>query len=523
MLLLDEPSASLDPRQRERLWEFIGALGTTVVFSTHDVGEAERFADRVLVLADGELLFTGTPDELVGDRASRLRGARSSASSTSGVTRRVRWLLLKDLQILRRSPLLVALLVIYPIVIAVLFGFALSGGPEKPRVAFANLVPPGESEFSVGGRDARRRRLRRPAVRVDRPDRVDTREEAIEKVRSGEALGALVLPEDATERLRATLGLGGGEPPTVEVYYNAEDPVKRRFVEATIESRLAEANAALSEVVLREAAGYIDVIVRGGEIPLPLVGAVQILGLERSRAIIDSVAAGLPEDSPDRAALEQVSRFAAPGGREPRRLAADPGHDRLARAGRADDRRGRAGRRSTRSPSALAVTVSLMFVTLLLAAGLLALEREEQAFGRLVRGLVSRTALLTEKVVLSAALRVRRHAADAVRAGRLRRARLEPRAGLAGRAGGRRARLRGDGRGDRRPGARGARRDAAGDPARAADRLPRARARRAAWRPRSTTRSTSSRRCSRSSRRCARSTARSTAASCWCRSCTCWR
>jgi ABC-2 type transport system ATP-binding protein len=67
VLLLDEPSAALDPRQRERLWEFIGALGTTVVFSTHDVGEAERFADRVLVLADGELLFTGTPDELVGD------------------------------------------------------------------------------------------------------------------------------------------------------------------------------------------------------------------------------------------------------------------------------------------------------------------------------------------------------------------------------------------------------------------------------------------------------------------------
>ncbi|HEX5780376.1 MAG TPA: ABC transporter ATP-binding protein [Solirubrobacteraceae bacterium] len=68
VLLLDEPSAALDPRQRERLWEFIGALGTTsVVFSTHDVGEAERFADRVVVLADGELLFTGAPDELVGD------------------------------------------------------------------------------------------------------------------------------------------------------------------------------------------------------------------------------------------------------------------------------------------------------------------------------------------------------------------------------------------------------------------------------------------------------------------------
>ncbi len=66
VVLLDEPSAALDPRQRERLWEFIGGLGTTVVFSTHDIGEAERFADRVLVLADGELLFTGAPDELVG-------------------------------------------------------------------------------------------------------------------------------------------------------------------------------------------------------------------------------------------------------------------------------------------------------------------------------------------------------------------------------------------------------------------------------------------------------------------------
>jgi ABC-2 type transport system ATP-binding protein len=67
VLLLDEPSTGLDPRQRERLWEFVLALartGTTVVYSTHNVAEAERYADRLLVLADGELLFTGTPAEL---------------------------------------------------------------------------------------------------------------------------------------------------------------------------------------------------------------------------------------------------------------------------------------------------------------------------------------------------------------------------------------------------------------------------------------------------------------------------
>jgi ABC-2 type transport system ATP-binding protein len=64
VLLLDEPSAALDPRQRQRLWKFISGLadhGTGVVFATHDIAEAERHAQRVLVLADGELLFTGTP------------------------------------------------------------------------------------------------------------------------------------------------------------------------------------------------------------------------------------------------------------------------------------------------------------------------------------------------------------------------------------------------------------------------------------------------------------------------------
>jgi ABC-2 type transport system ATP-binding protein len=66
-ILLDEPSASLDPSQRERLWEFVGDLakrGTSVVFSTHIVAEAERCAGRVLVLERGRLLFDGAPVEL---------------------------------------------------------------------------------------------------------------------------------------------------------------------------------------------------------------------------------------------------------------------------------------------------------------------------------------------------------------------------------------------------------------------------------------------------------------------------
>ena len=78
VLLLDEPSAALDPRQRERVWEFVLRLageGTTVVYSTHNVQEAERYANQVLVVADGERLFAGSPKELeqaVGTEAGDL-------------------------------------------------------------------------------------------------------------------------------------------------------------------------------------------------------------------------------------------------------------------------------------------------------------------------------------------------------------------------------------------------------------------------------------------------------------------
>ena len=68
VLALDEPSASLDPGQRERLWSFISGLargGTTVIFSTHNVAEAQRHAHRVIVLADGRLLFDDSPAALL--------------------------------------------------------------------------------------------------------------------------------------------------------------------------------------------------------------------------------------------------------------------------------------------------------------------------------------------------------------------------------------------------------------------------------------------------------------------------
>jgi ABC-2 type transport system ATP-binding protein len=68
VLALDEPSAALDPAQRERLWGFIAGLARAeraVLFSTHNVAEAQRYAGRVIVLADGRMLFDGAPTALL--------------------------------------------------------------------------------------------------------------------------------------------------------------------------------------------------------------------------------------------------------------------------------------------------------------------------------------------------------------------------------------------------------------------------------------------------------------------------
>jgi hypothetical protein len=312
----------------------------------------------------------------------------------------MRWLLLKDLQILRRSPLLVALLVLYPLVVALLVGAALSSGPSKPKVAFANLVPTDQAKIDLGGQRLDATLYASKLFDAVDPIRVNSREEAIAKVKSGEALGALVVPPDVIKRLQGSLVLAGGDPPTVEVYYSAENPLKRRYVQATIDATLADANKALSDEIFKQAAKYLNLIVVGGSLSLPIVGDVNVLGLRKAQAIIDAAMAGLPANSSARVALQQVSRFA--------RLAADNldvSRPILASIGNPV----RVKETSIAGSSAdldvfgveVAVVISLMFVTLLLAAGMLALEREEHAFGRLVRGLVSRSGLLVEKIGLA--------------------------------------------------------------------------------------------------------------------------
>jgi ABC-2 type transport system ATP-binding protein len=70
VLLLDEPTAALDPEQRRRLWDRVTALreaGGGIIFATQNLDEIERHADRVAALRDGRLVFDGPAEEY--DRA----------------------------------------------------------------------------------------------------------------------------------------------------------------------------------------------------------------------------------------------------------------------------------------------------------------------------------------------------------------------------------------------------------------------------------------------------------------------
>lgn len=311
----------------------------------------------------------------------------------------MRWLLLKDLQILRRSPLLLGLLVAYAVVIGLPVGYGISAPPSKPKVAFYNGAT--KTNVDLGGRKVDASQYADELFKDVDPIRVTSREEAIQKVKDGEALGALVVPSDIADQLTNATRLPGiSEPPTLEVYYNADNPLKRRYVEQTIKARLADANLALSGEVTKVAADALKILLDGGPFTLP-TGRVDVLGLKRAKTALTAAQAGLAQDDPQRAAIQQVIDFAD--------IAitsldfANPVLGAIAAPIKVETTEVAGGSGSLEGFAvAAAATIALMFVAVLLGAGMLALEREEFAFGRLVRGLVRPIVLLTEKVVLGA-------------------------------------------------------------------------------------------------------------------------
>jgi ABC-2 type transport system permease protein len=315
----------------------------------------------------------------------------------------VRWLFVKDLQILRRSPFLVGLLVIYPIALALMIGFALSSPPGKPKVAFYSEVAPGTGRIRFGSQQINVSSYASQLFQSIEPIKVHSRAEAIAKVRGGQAQAALIVPSDIVSQIQSLVTTGVGSP-TVELILNSRNPLERQLAQQAISSRLDQVEQAVSKQVLRIAITDLQQVLGGGTINFAGQN-FRLLGLRVSRSIVEGATAAVPPSSPLRRALRSVVAFA--------NLA-------IAGLGLASPVLGSIGTpltvdqtqlagRTTPTDAyavAIAVIVSLMMLTLLLAAGMLALERSENAYSRLVRGLVTPGRLLWEKIALSAACAV---------------------------------------------------------------------------------------------------------------------
>jgi ABC-2 type transport system permease protein len=312
----------------------------------------------------------------------------------------MRWLLLKDLQILRRSPLLVGVLIVYPIAIALMVGLALSSPPGKPKVAFFNEVAPGKGKISFGNQQIDVANYARELFKSIQPVPVHSRDEALAKVRSGETLAALIVPADIPQQIQSLVTTGVGRP-TVELILNSRDPLQREFADQAIKARLNDVEQAVSKQVLQVAVSDLQRVLDGGDVQF-LGQKFRLLGLRSSRAILQGAIATLPPRSAVRLELQQVVGFAnlaieGLGFASPvlGSIGAPLSVQRTELSGSTTP--------TDSYAAAIAVIVSLMILTLLLAAGMLAIEREEHVYSRLVRGLVSPAGLLSEKVALSAA------------------------------------------------------------------------------------------------------------------------
>jgi ABC-type Na+ efflux pump permease subunit len=317
----------------------------------------------------------------------------------------MRWLLGKDLLILRRSRVLVAVLVVYPIVIALLIGLALSRSPGKPKVAIVNLAPPGAT-VELGGSKVEVGRYYSQLFSEVQPIKVKTRAQAVEKVRSGEALAAVVIPANIAAKLSSVLSQG-----QLEVIYNG-DALQQSLAQSKIQAAVAQANLEISLQIRKLASRGISLLLQGGDLSQLGINQKRLLGLEQLPKVLSGLIARAPagRDQRELQRIKELADFAAGNLNISKDVLATIGQPVQVRSALVH------GRRTPLDTFAVvvAVSISLMFVCVLLAAGGIALEREDNTLARLIRGppeagggaggsLISREGLVAEKLLLAGA------------------------------------------------------------------------------------------------------------------------
>jgi ABC-2 type transport system permease protein len=290
----------------------------------------------------------------------------------------------KDVRILRRSPVLLAALLAYPIVIAVLVGLVAGYASSKPRVAFVDEdgIPP---VVQVAGRRFHVQTIIDEVAKNVTLVRM-SRTEAARELASGKVVATITVPPGFLDKLTSTVqtpslilrtGTGGLTPVVTEqtqaLVYQLNRKLQDAFVKADLE--------------------YVRLIQQGGHANL-LGRHFDVLGLDRMEKLLVS----LP---PDRRAAKMkqfvsFARFAL--GETGSALAATANPIGLERP----KTKGRSWVLSAQV-QAYGIAVTVTFLALLLAAGATAAERDEGTIGRLGRGLVSLGRLVWAKVALAGA------------------------------------------------------------------------------------------------------------------------
>lgn len=303
----------------------------------------------------------------------------------------------KDARLLGRSPLLLVLLVGYPLLVALLVALALQSGDRKPAVALVNLDTSGRTVQVGDQRVGVEEYAARLAKDVDLK-RLDPRA-AQEALDGGRVSAILTIPRNFITDLQA----GGVRPPVVTLVTSRRDAIQSNAITQRLESAVFRLNQQLATAYVAQVLQLVRLVTRGGEISL-FGRSGYSLGLKRTTQVLDqlrreAVARG---DRATVARLDPLINFVVETGnnlelagsaanalRNPIKLrvsAAAPGREPLSAFGFAG-----------------ALLVSLALVGVLLAAAALSSEREDNALVRLSRGLVSPGALIGEKMAFAAA------------------------------------------------------------------------------------------------------------------------
>jgi ABC-2 type transport system permease protein len=303
-------------------------------------------------------------------------------------------LLAKDLRVLRRSPAILLALAVYPVLLAGLVAIVAREAEERPRVALVDQADLPD-RIRLGEEEVDLRRLFDDVRR--RVDLVELDEaEAAADLDAGRVVATVTVPPGFVLDVQSGLR-------SPEIVLTTRDGAIAERAARETQALVFALNTAFQRELLRQNVEYLGLLVTGGETRV-LGRDVDILGLDRTAALVEEQLAAT-DDPAERERLGAILDFA----RDARTALgiADASLEATARPIVLAERRvGGAGALLANRAAAIVLAVGLTLVGVLLGAGAVAGEREENVVGRLLRGPVRRSVLILEKVVLVALVSV---------------------------------------------------------------------------------------------------------------------